>query len=238
MTDKTDRPAALCPFATDAEYVEYTLTGFIAARVARISAEKALWNATRSPSPKSNRILCRKKTSPANEAEQRVNEALVREAHAVVEYAQRLEAHRQTPGSIKLGFDRTAEAFAINRDEELILFALCAPAICPSFAERTLGGLELRYFSGGLMVDDLITLLDPESLSDRIKFRQYFHRASRLNQHELISITFHGGLKTPDEFIEGQVKLSPVGFGFLLGLAPDFLAGESETVADPRETQV
>ena len=232
MTSKIDHSTDLVPFTSDADYVEYTLSGFVAARVARISTEKELQTATRFQTPQADRILCRKKSGPVSEAEQKVTEALVVEAHAVLEYAERLEAHRHSPGAIKLGFDRTAEAFALDRNEELILFALCAPAISLHYAERVLGGLELRYFGGGLMIDDLVTLLDPASLADRIKFRKYFHRNSSLNEHQLISVTFHSGLKTPDEFIEGQAALSPLGFGYLLGVSPEFLAGEIEATGD------
>ncbi len=112
-----------------------------------------------------------------------------------------------------------------------------SPAISPSFAEGVLSGLELRFFGGGLTVDDLVTLLDPENLSDRIKFRAYFHRASRLNQSGLISISFHSGLNKPSDFLEGQASLSPLGFAYLLGLSPAFMSGESEIPADLRVAQ-
>lgn len=237
MTSKPDRPVA--PFQNDAEYIQFALEGLVASRVERLYAEKALRDATRYRTPLTDQILCRKKPGPVTEAEEKLHAALENEALAVAEYEARLKVHYNTPGAIGLSLKRTVEAYGLDSREEMILLSLIAPCVSEGLAERTLGGLDLRYSSGNLSVDNILVLLDPKNVSESVEMRRYLHRDSKLNTHQLISVTFHSGLKTPGDFLEGRVDLSPLGFALLLGLSPKFMAGEREVVASvERETRV
>lgn len=224
-----DRPVDLAPFTSDADYIEYALEGFLAARVARIAAERDLLDAVRCPTPRADRILCRPRKAQPEEAVQTKHlEALAVEAQVTADYKARLEAHRETRGAFVLGIDRTVEAFGLNDHERLVLLSLAAPCIGQEFAERILAGLELRCFGGGMLVENLLTLLDPETVAQRVQFRSYFHRTSRLCESGLLTIDFGSHLRTPDEFLENQVRLSPYAFGCLLGLSPEFVDAERE----------
>lgn len=226
MPSQPDRPVALVPFQSDADHLECFFEGYLAVRVARIASERDLWNAARFPTPKADRILLKRKPSPVTEAEALHLDAVAEESLATAEYTARLEAHRRTPGAFALGIDRTVEAYGLDERERLVLLALVAPCVGQEFAERVLAGLNLRCFGGGMLIENLISLLDPESLAERIKFRGYFHRSSRLCTSGLIGITFSSDLRSPDEFLEGQARLAPYAFGCILGLSPDFVDAE------------
>jgi len=227
MPNQPDRPTDLVPFTSDAEHFQYFFEGVLSALVARLATERDLLNSVRHPTPIADRILCKRKPSPVPEAESRHIEALALEAWVTAEYRERLDLHRRTPGAFVLGIDRTVEAYDLDEPERIVLLALTASCIGQEYAERILAGLELRCFAGGMTVENLISLLDPDSLAERIRFRAYFHRDSRLCQSGLIGITFSSDLRSPDEFLEGVVRLSPYGFGCLVGVPPEFMDAES-----------
>jgi hypothetical protein len=185
--------------ADDAEYLhaEYSWLAVISRR---LSAERMLRDVLKDDNavPPS--------TPGTREMRGRVMELREEERETRQEIDGRLAAHRQDPGAVQLGLDEMCEEYGLCQEERTILLALSIPAIGRSIAEELLGDIISCY--GSLTVEDVIRILDPNCVSDWLRFRSFLRPDGRLLQENLISLVLSGEPSFPDTFIAADVRIT------------------------------
>jgi len=162
---------------------------------------------------------------PQDETERQLAEATEQEASARADLDARLEAHRGHPDARRLALDCLADKHDLDRREQLVLLANLPAAIGHDLAEDVLlDWAPGRYGGGGLAIDALISLMEPEGLRERVAFRDYFSPDSRLVSSGLIVVDHVRGEIAPAEVLDAEVKLS--------GKAWQALAGQGQAGAE------
>ena len=206
---------AAAPFSSDPEYIDAELN-WLKTRVARIVAERQLRDAQEEESDGDPAYARRPGRLDSREARCRVVELKDRELQLRQEIDERLDLHRQERGAPTLGLDEICREYDLVQSEERLILLACLPlGVSQYVAEKILG--DLLHHWGSISVADCISVLDPKSTSDWLRFRRLFRVNAPLIQHGLIEVSRHSGEPGPDTLMCADIRLTLTAFARIVG---------------------
>ena len=204
------------PFTDNFDHLQ-AFTGWLKTRLSRLAAERRTAELAAYDVTGQARTVGAKPVVAVEEVERRLNELKTAEEQADKTFKTRLEAHRKDPNAAVLGIDKAAEEFNLDEAERMILMACAIPAIGETYAEDAFID-AMPSFYGGLTVEILINVLEPESLKQRMEFRKYFRGDAPLVKHGLVTVDHVSRFKIPADFPAAVVSITSKGLSAVTGI--------------------
>jgi hypothetical protein len=201
------------PYRNDAEYLEDELK-WLQTRVSRISAERSYSEALTEELEGDPAHSRRPGRLDSREWRCRTIELREKEQGLRREIVSRLQRNRTASDSPQIGLDELCLEFDLSGEERLILLCLSCISISQTLAEQTFGHFVHHW--GAISVADLVEVLDPRCLADRLEFRKFFRPNSALVQHGL-ALVEREPEPAADSLLRATVRLSLESFGKICG---------------------
>ena len=207
------------PFTSDGEYVHSEIVFLMTRRLQILAeADEALERIDAIGDPEGIHRRHGGRTPPNPQS--RATLYRVEEERLRTEIDARLEIHRASTHSPMLGLDKICQDHGLSRDERLVLLVLVPPALGRRICEVILAQATTYYSS--VSVEDVISILAPESLEDHLDAQALFYPDSRLREAGLVKVIERMEDEGPGSLLHCEVVLTAEAFSRIVG-APKLL---------------
>ena len=187
------------PFKSNSDFLQ-TYYEILRLRCARIDLRRQLREDETVVHVRHRRRVGRSQQTVTQELRRRLRQVTAEEKKKQAEIDARLQAHRSDENAPELGIERIED---LAEKERMVLLILSIPTISGNMAEEVIGSVS-RWRSS-LSVDNLIDILDPENVEERISIRTIF---PRLIERELITLSHHFRESSPEDSLSAGVSLT------------------------------